>query len=50
MNEERDPSGEPLADPEEHPEQHAALQTGRQEEAEPAEDSDALDSEDQSGE
>jgi hypothetical protein len=33
MNEERDPSGEELGDPEEHPEQHAALQTERQSEA-----------------
>jgi hypothetical protein len=32
MSEERDPSGEELADPQEHPEQHAALQTERQSE------------------
>jgi hypothetical protein len=37
MSEERDPSGEELADPEEHPEQHAALQTERQSEAAPTE-------------
>ena len=37
MNEERDPSGEKLSDPEEHPEQHAALQTERQSEAAPTE-------------
>jgi hypothetical protein len=36
-----------LADPEEHPEQHAALQTGKQGEAQPDSESgnDALDSE-----
>ena len=28
-------TAKPLADPKEHPEQHAALQTGRQGEAEP---------------
>ena len=43
MNEERDPSGEELADPAEHPEQHAALQTGRQSEAAPKEGSDNTD-------
>ena len=37
MNEERDPSGEELGEPEEHPEQHAALQTERQSEAVPTE-------------
>jgi hypothetical protein len=38
--EEDDPSGTPLADPEEHPEQHAALQTERASEAAPTEGSD----------
>jgi hypothetical protein len=37
MSQERDPSGEELSDPEEHPEQHAALQTERQSEAAPTE-------------
>ncbi|MEA2438715.1 MAG: hypothetical protein QOH76_139 [Thermoleophilaceae bacterium] len=42
--------GEPLADPEEHPEQHAALQTGEQGKAEPQEETDneLLDSEEHS--
>ena len=40
MSEERDPSGEELSDPEEHPEQHAALQTERQSEGAPEEGSD----------
>jgi hypothetical protein len=40
MSEERDPTGKPLADPAEHPEQHAALQTGHQSEAAPTEGSD----------
>jgi hypothetical protein len=50
MNEERDPSGEELGDPEEHPEQHAALQTGGQAKSEPDEgtDDDLLDSEEHS--
>ncbi len=50
MSEETDPSGTPLADPEEHPEQHAALQTGRQSEAEPSEETEntALDTEEHS--
>jgi hypothetical protein len=37
MDRERDPSGEELANPDEHPEQHAALQTERQSEAAPTE-------------
>ena len=37
MDTERDPSGEDLAEPAEHPEQHAALQTERQSEAAPTE-------------
>ena len=39
-----------LADPEEHPEQHAALQTGKQGEAHPDSESgnDAIDSEEHS--
>jgi hypothetical protein len=42
--------GEPLADPEEHPEQHAARQTGEQGKAEPQEgtDNELLDSEEHS--
>jgi hypothetical protein len=40
MTEQRDPSGTPLSDPEEHPEQHAALQTERQSEAIPVEGTD----------
>ena len=38
---------EPLGDPQEHPEQHAALQTGEQVKGEPQEETDneALDSE-----
>jgi hypothetical protein len=43
MNEERDPSGEELAEPDEHPEQHAALQTERQSEAAPTEGSENTD-------
>jgi hypothetical protein len=42
--------GEPLGDPEEHPEQHAALQTGEQAKSEPQEgtDNEILDSEEHS--
>ena len=42
--------GEPLADPEEHPEQHAALQTGEQGKGEPQEgtDNELLDTEEHS--
>lgn len=42
--------GEPLSDPEEHPEQHAALQTGEQGKAEPQEgtDNELLDTEEHS--
>jgi hypothetical protein len=43
MSEERDPSGEELGEPEEHPEQHAALQTERQSEAAPTEGTDNTD-------
>jgi hypothetical protein len=52
MSEERDPSGEDLAEPEEHPEQHAALQTERQSEAAPTEsdDNDIFDNGEQSAE
>jgi hypothetical protein len=41
---------EPLGDPEEHPEQHAALQTGEQAKGEPQEETDneLLDSEEHS--
>ena len=52
MNEERDPTGKPLADPAEHPEQHAALQTERQSEAAPTEGTEntAIDTEEHSAE
>jgi hypothetical protein len=42
--------GDPLADPEEHPEQHAALQTGEQGKSEPQEgtDNELLDTEEHS--
>ena len=39
MTDEKDPSGEDLAEAEEHPEQHAALQTEQQSEAAPTEGS-----------
>jgi hypothetical protein len=39
MTDEKDPSGEDLADPADHPEQHAALQTQEQSEAAPKEGS-----------
>jgi hypothetical protein len=52
MSEERDPSGEETADPAEHPEQHAALQTERQSEAAPEEgtDNETFDTEEHSAE
>lgn len=37
---ERDPAGRELADPEEHPEQHAALQAGGQREKHPQDGTD----------
>ena len=39
MTDEKDPSGDDLAEAEEHPEQHAALQTEQQSEAAPKEGS-----------
>jgi hypothetical protein len=40
MTDEKDPSGEDLAEAGEHPEQHAALQTEKQSESAPEEGSD----------
>jgi hypothetical protein len=47
---EREPGDDQVGDPEEHPEQHAALQTGEQAEGETDEgtDNELLDSEDHS--
>jgi hypothetical protein len=50
MEREPEESDEPLGDPEEHPEQHAALQTGEQAKGETDEgtDNELLDSEEHS--